>query len=167
MHTRDTVDSEPPASSLPDSWPTETGRITHARCFGRLRPRAPCYAAADTRGMEGRAAPVPASRPPSLAASAGTDVQVPGWRGGGVATSSAGRGHRGHRHRAQAWRAFSLHLTSCLCHPSATPSLLGARATKHRWTLQRGRTSPHPSWFKGRKQNSHFCAAVGLLNWSK
>lgn len=125
MHARDTVDSEPPASSLPDSWPTETGRITHAHCFGRPRPRAPCYAAADTRGVEGRAAPVPASRPPSLAASAGTDVQAPGWRGGGVDTSSAGRGHRGHRHRAQAWRAFSLHLTSCLCHPSATPSLLG------------------------------------------
>lgn len=167
MHTHDTVDSEPPASSLPDSWPTETGRITHARCFGRPR-----------RGLlvtqrqipeawrEGQLRSLLAGLPPSPLLRGQTSRSLAGGAGASTLPLRDGvTGVTGIVH--EAWRAFSLHLTSCLCHPSATPSLLGARAIKHRWTLQRGRTSPHPSWFKGRKQNSHFCAAVGLLNWSK
>lgn len=94
MQAHDTVESEPPASSLPDSWPTDTVRITHVCCFGLPRLRARCYAAADNRYMEGTASPVPASLTLSLTTSAGTDVQVPGWRGGAIVTSLAGLGHR-------------------------------------------------------------------------
>lgn len=125
MHARDTVDSEPPASSLPDSWPTETGRITHARCFGRPR-----------RGLlvtqrqipeawrEGQLRSLLAGLPPSPLLRGQTSRSLVGGVGASTlplrdgVTRVTGIVH-------EAWRAFSLHLTSCLCHPSATPSLLG------------------------------------------
>lgn len=70
----------------------------------------------------------------------------------------------------ETWRAFSLPLTSYLCDPSAMPSLLGSRVTKHPQTLREGVDSSFrscPSWLKCRKQNKHFCAPVGFINWSK